>query len=135
MLNKQTRSAILRLSAEGHSLRRIAVLLSVARRSASAIARSGTDELPTLNRPSKAEAHRETIVRLLSDCDNNLSKVHRALSGSGTALPYSTLAAFCRRHNLVDTGSNPTRSISLARQWLSEIVNGVLAGSPYKRGH
>lgn len=129
MLNKQTRSAILRLSAEGHSLRRIAVLLSVARRSASAIARSGTDELPTLNRPSKAEAHRETIVRLLSDCDNNLSKVHRALSGSGTALPYSTLAAFCRRHNLVDTGSNPTRSISRARQWLSEILNGVLSVS------
>ena len=119
MLTKPTRTAILRLSAEGHGSRRIALLLSVARRSVRRVVQSGTDELPKLNRPRTAEPHRDAIVQLLLDFDGNISKVHRALFERGVQLPYPTLRSFCRRNDLVKANSSPRLSADAARWWLS----------------
>ena len=40
-------------------------------------------------------------------------------------LAYPTLTAFCRRNRLGDAKSSPTRSISSAQEWLTEIIHGA----------
>jgi transposase len=122
MLAKPTRTAVLRLSAEGHGSRTIASLLSVARGSVRRVVQSATDEPPKLNRPSAADPHRNAIVQLLLDFDGNISKAHRVLSERGVQLPYSTLSAFCRRNDLVNANSHPALSVNAALQWLSHFT-------------
>lgn len=119
MLDKPTCTAILRLSAEGHGSRRIASLLSVARKSVRRVVRSGTNQPPKLNRSSAADPHRDAIVQLLLDFYGNISKAHRALCERGVQLPYSTLTRFCRRNDLVNVNSSPALAVNAAQHWLS----------------
>lgn len=119
MLAKPTRTAILRLSAEGHGSRRIASLLSVARDSVRRVVQIATDEPPKPNRPSTADPHRNAIEQLLIDFDGNISKARHALCERGVQLPYSTMSAFCRRNDLVNKSSNPVLSVNAAQHWLS----------------
>lgn len=119
MLAKSTRTAILRLSAEGYGSRKIASLLSVCRGSVQGVVRAATDAPPKVNRPSAADPHRNAIEQLLIDFDGNLSKVRYALCERGVQLAYPTLTAFCRRHELVDNNSSPVRSVNAAQHWLS----------------
>ena len=87
--------------------------------------RIGSDEPPIIQRPGKLDAHRERIARMLAEFDGNVLKVHRALAEAGTAVRYSTLTAFCRSNHLFDSDSDPRRSVSAARQWLMELINGT----------
>src|SRR5438105_15707337 len=105
MLDKQTRSAILRLRREGHSLRRISRFLSLSRDSVRKVVLIGSDDLPIIHRPGKLDHHREKIAQLLAEFDGNVVKVHRVLAEAGTSVRYSTLTAFCRRNHLWDSAS------------------------------
>lgn len=125
MLNKQTRGAILRLYTKGYRLRHISRLLSLSPNSVRKVIRIGSDEPPTIQRRRKLDSHRESIVQLLTDFDGNVFKVYRALADAGMTVRYSTLTAFCRSNHLLDSASDPRRSVSAARQWLLEIINGT----------
>jgi transposase len=125
MLAKPTRTAILRLSAEGHGSRRIASILSVARNSVRRVVQTATDEPPQLNRPSTADPHRNAIAQFLLDLGGNISEARRALCERGVQLPYSTLSAFCRRNDLVKVNSNPVLSVNAAQHWLSYFPRDV----------
>ena len=124
MLDKQTRGAILLLRSKGHSLRRISRLLSLSRDSVREVARIGSDEPPIIRRPRKLDAHRERIAQMLAEFDGTVVKVHKALADAGTSVRYSTLIAFCRNNHLVDSGSDPRRSVAAARQWLLDLIGG-----------
>lgn len=67
---------------------------------------SGTPDVPPLERPSKAQPHREQIVELLARCKGNLVRVHEELEAQGVSLSYPALTAFCRRHSI---GHEPPR--------------------------
>jgi len=124
MLDKQTRGAILVLRRKGHSLRSISRLLSLSRDSVRKVAKVGSDEPPIILRPCKLDAHREKIAHLLAKFDGTVVKVHRALADAGTSIRYPTLTAFCRRNHLLDSGSDPRRSVVAARQWLLDLIGG-----------
>lgn len=121
MLAKSIRAAILRLSSEGHSIRAITSLLSVARKSVRRVIRSASDEPPKLHRRSAVEHHSDTIMQILLDVDGNVSKTRRTLSDRGIKIAYATLTAFCRRNNLVNINSNPVRSVNGAERWLWDL--------------
>jgi hypothetical protein len=125
MLNRQTRGAILRLHKEGHSLRHISRLLSLSRDSVRAVVRIGSDEPPIIHRQRKLDAHRERIRQMLWEFGGNVVRVHRALADAGTTVGYRTLTAFCRNNQLFNRASDPKRSVAAAREWLTELVNGI----------
>jgi hypothetical protein len=57
--------------------------------------------VPELQRPEKAEPHRQQILELFDQCKGNLVRVHEELVAAGGAqLSYVTLTAFCRRHGI-----------------------------------
>ena len=128
MLDKQTRSAILQLRKEGHSLRRISSLLSVSRNSVRKVVRVGSDEPPVIHRPRKLDPHCERIAQLLVEFKGNIVKVRRALADAGTGVQYSSLTAFCRKNHLLHRGCRPPGSIEATRQWLLELAHGAYAG-------
>ena len=100
MLDEPTRSAILRLHAEGHGSRVIADVLGISRGSVKRVLREGKVEIPTLVRAEKAEPHRELIMELHASCKGNLVRVHEELALVGAELSYQALTAFCRRHGI-----------------------------------
>ena len=107
MLDEDTRTAILRLHAQGHGSRRIARALGVARDSVRRIIGSGSASVPPLVRAQRAEAWREQILELHERYEGHLGRVHDALTGLGAALSYPALTAFCRRHGIGHTPSPP----------------------------
>ena len=104
MLDEDTRTAILRLHAEGHGSRKISRALGVARDSVRRIISSGTSTVPPLMRAERAEPWREQILELYARYEGHLGRVHDALSDLGVAVSYPALTAFCRRHGI---GSAP----------------------------
>lgn len=104
MLDEDTRTAILRLHAQGHGSRRIARALGIARDSVRRIISSGSPSVPPLVRAQLAEAWREQILELHARYEGHLGRVHDALTELGAALSYPALTAFCRRHGI---GSAP----------------------------
>src|SRR5450631_1407534 len=104
MLDEDTRTAILRLHAQGHGSRRISRALGVARDSVRRIISSGTSTVPPLMRAERAEPWREQILELYARYEGHLGRVHDALSDLGVAVSYPALTAFCRRHGI---GSAP----------------------------
>jgi len=63
-------------------------------------------EVPSLERPSSADPHREQIVELYAACQGNLVRVHEELEADVVSIPYSTLTGFCRREGI---GVLPTK--------------------------
>src|SRR5271167_3766400 len=104
MLDEDTRTAILRLHAQGHGSRRIARALGIARDSVRRIISSGSATVPALLRVQLAEPWREQILELHAQYEGHLGRVHDALTGLGAAVSYPALTAFCRRHGI---GSAP----------------------------
>jgi hypothetical protein len=74
MFDKQTRGAILLLRGKGHSLHCISRLLSLSRNSVRKVVKVGSDQPPIIVRPSKLDAHRERIAKVLAEFDETLSK-------------------------------------------------------------
>jgi transposase len=100
MLDLDTRTAILRLSAEGHGVRAIARLLKISRGAVRTVLRSGVAEVPGLERDERLASHVERVRELYLHCKGNLVRVHEELAAAGIEVGYSSLTAFCRHHEI-----------------------------------
>ena len=100
MLDLDTRTAILKLSAEGHSQRFIAEALGVSPRSVRRVIASGRREVPPLERVCRLSPHLEQVRALERICKGNRVRVHEMLHDAGVDVPYSTLTEFCRKHEI-----------------------------------
>jgi hypothetical protein len=107
MLDEDTRTAILRLHAEGHGSRTISQALGIARDSVRRIIRSGSAEVPPVLRAERAEPWRARILELYAQYEGHLGRVHEVLIDAGAALSYPALTAFCRRHGIGHTPAPP----------------------------
>jgi len=104
LLDEATRTAILKLHAQGHGSRKIARALGVARDTVRRVIGSGSATVPPLVRAEQAEPWREHILELHARYEGHLGRVHEALAQRGAAVSYPALTAFCRRHGI---GSAP----------------------------
>lgn len=100
MLDLYTRTAILRLSKEGHGARTIARALSLSRNAVRDVIRMGVVEVPALERNERLAESLDLVRSLHADCKGNLVRVMEKLAERGLAIGYSTLTAFCRRHEI-----------------------------------
>jgi transposase len=100
MLDQTTRTAIFRLREEGHGTRAIADALGISRGSVKRVLRSGTAEVPRVERAERAEPHRTAILEQYAATNGNLVRVHEELVAGGVELSYQALTAFCRRHGI-----------------------------------
>jgi hypothetical protein len=83
-------------------------MLKLSRNAVREVVRSGSEEVPALERPEKALPHRETIVGLYRLCRGNLVRVHEEPAAQGIELSYPALTAFCRRHRI---GRQPPKPV------------------------
>jgi hypothetical protein len=104
MLDEATRTAILKLHAQGHGSRKIAQALAVARATVRQVIGSGSACVPPLVRAELAEPWREQILQLYTRYEGHLGRVHEELGTHGAALSYPALTAFCRKHGI---GTSP----------------------------
>src|SRR6195256_4202530 len=100
MLSQAQRTTILELNAQQVSKREIARMLGISRVAVRKVLRSNSTTVPELQRPEKAEPHRQQILELFDQCKGNLVRVHEELVASGAELSYPELTAFCRRHGI-----------------------------------
>ena len=100
MLDLDTRTAILRLSNEGHGARTIARILNVSRGAVRSVLRSGEAEVPALQPDETLGEHLDTVRALHLRCSGNLVRVREELEAMGVEIGYSSLTAFCRRHEI-----------------------------------
>src|SRR5215467_2322243 len=100
MLDQSTRTAILKLKQQGHSIRGIARAMNLSRGAVREVLRSGTEIVPTLVRAEKAAPYRDQILELYTRCKGNLVRVHEELTASGAPFSYQALTAFCRRQGI-----------------------------------
>jgi len=100
MLDRETRTVIMRLRAEGQGILPIAKALKVSPNSVRKVLTETTVEVPQLNRLSSAQPHQGRIVELYASCQGNLVRVHEELLAEGISIPYSTLTGFCRREGI-----------------------------------
>src|SRR5262245_30720407 len=107
MLDEATRAAILKLKSQGHSDRKIAKAVGVARSSVIAVIKQGAAKVPPLARGSSVERFREQILELYARYDGHLVRVHEALAKKGARFSYSTLTAFCRQHEIGKAPKKP----------------------------
>ena len=108
MLDQSTRTAILKLHEQGHSIRGIARAMKLSRGAVRQILRLGTDIVPRIIRSEKATPHRDEILELYQSCNGNLVRVHEELVTSGAQLSYQALTAFCRRQGI---GHEPKKPV------------------------
>jgi len=107
MRDRDTRIAILELSKKGHGVRGISRALEVSRRTIRRVLRSGSPDVPDIERAELAEPHEERIRALFLQCKGNLVRVHEELAVGHVELPYSTLTAFCRRRGIGHVPKKP----------------------------
>jgi hypothetical protein len=100
MLDHDLRATILRLQTQGHGIRTIARTLRVSRKAVRRVLRSGSPEVPPLEREDTLTPHLERIRELHQRCQGNRVRVAELLAGEGLTVPYSTLTHFCRRHGI-----------------------------------
>ncbi|SRR6266545_929197 len=100
MLSQAQRATILELNTQGVTKREIARILGISRLTVRKVLRANSSDVPECHRAEKAEPYRQQIVELLSACKGNLVRVHEELTGSGAALSYPALTAFCRRRGI-----------------------------------
>jgi transposase len=100
MLNWETRTAILRLKQEGHGIRTIARAVGVSRNAVKRVIRDGLAQVPKLLREESLTEHLDRVRELHRRCEGNLVRVAEMLAAEGIAAHYSTLTAFCRRHDI-----------------------------------
>lgn len=100
MLDEQQRTAILQLHRQGMGPRAIARAMGIGRGTVKKVIRSGSAQVPLLQRSQKAEPHRERILELHASCKGNLVRVHEELAAEGVVLSYPALTGFCRREGI-----------------------------------
>ena len=106
MLDHDTRTAVFRLREQGHGARAIARALGIARNSVRQVLQSGERQVPRLERCSQLDPQLDAVRSLHRRCRGNLVRVGELLEEQGIRVAYSTLTAFCRRH---DIGGRPKR--------------------------
>ncbi len=114
MLDEATRSAILKLHEQGHSSRKIAAALHIARSSAQAVIASRRAEVPSLVRSERAEAWRTQILDLHARFEGHLGRIHEALTQQKADISYAALTAFCRRHGIGHSPKLPSGRYTFA---------------------
>ncbi len=107
MLSQAQRTAILEMNSQRVSIREMARLLRLSRQVIRQVLRSNSTLVPEIHRAEKAEPYRPQILDFLSTCKGNLVRVHEELTASGASLSYQALTAFCRRHGLGQSPSEP----------------------------
>ncbi|MEY4515265.1 MAG: hypothetical protein RLZZ450_7387 [Pseudomonadota bacterium] len=107
MRDRDTRTAILELTKRGYGVRGISRTLEVSRKTIRRVVRSGSAEVPDIQRTELAEAHEERIRALFLQCKGNLVRVHEELAAGHVELSYSTLTAFCRRRGIGQVPKKP----------------------------
>jgi transposase len=107
MLDEATRTAILKLHAQGHGSRMIARTLAAARSTVRRVIGSGHAQVPPLVRAQLADAWREAILELYARYEGHLGRVHEELLQRGATLSYPALTAFCRKHGIGTAPSLP----------------------------
>jgi len=100
MLDLYTRTAILRLSKEGHGGRSIARALRLSRNAVRDVIRQGVVDVPTQEREQKLGESLDLVRALHDECKGNLVRVMEKLAERGLTVGYSTLTAFCRRYEI-----------------------------------
>lgn len=100
MLNQYQRTAILELSKQGHGARAIARTLNLSRNAVRDVLRNGLVEVPPLERVELLSGALDLVRTLYDDCRGNLVRVGEKLAEQGIDAGYSTLTAFCRRHEI-----------------------------------
>jgi len=108
MLDLETRTAILRLHREGHGSKKIAGALRISRNAVRHVLRSGEAVVPPLQRDEQLAPQLDQIRELHLACKGNLVRVHEELATEGIKVAYTTLTAFCRRH---DIGVEPKQRV------------------------
>jgi hypothetical protein len=108
MLDQSTRTAILKLHQQGHSIRATARALKCSRGAVREVLRSDSEIVPTLVREKKATPYRDQILELYGRCKGNLVRVHEELMATGAQFSYPALTAFCRRQGI---GHEPPRPV------------------------
>ena len=106
MLEYDTRTAILRLSQQGHGIKTIARWVGVSKNSVKKVLRGGESAVPPLDRAESLDPHLARVRTLHGSCNGNLVRVHEELSAAKIQVAYSTLTSFCRRHGI---GVEPKR--------------------------
>jgi transposase len=100
MLDLYTRTAILRLSKEGHGARTIARTLRLSRNAVRDVIREGGVDVPTMEREQRLGESLDLVRSLHDECKGNLVRVMEKLAEHGVVVGYSTLTAFCRRYEI-----------------------------------
>jgi len=114
MLDRDTRTAILRLHREGNGTKRIARALRVSRNAVRGVLRSGETDVPEVSRHSVLDEHRDRVLELFASCKGNLVRVHEKLDEGGVEVGYPTLTAFCRRHGIGQKSKVPAGQYTFA---------------------
>jgi transposase len=114
MLSQAQRTTILELHGQGVSKREIARVLGISRVAVRQVLRANSAALPELARAEKAEPYRSQILELFSQCKGNLVRVHEELLAAGAELSYPTLTAFCRRHGIGQSLTQPAGQYDFA---------------------
>ena len=108
MIKKPTREAILELHEKGLGTRTIKKLLKVSRDTVRDVIKAGIAEVPVIERPELPAAYHDHIVELYVDCEGQLGRVHEELCAKGADFGYSTLTAYCRRHEIGKPAKPPS---------------------------
>jgi len=85
---------------EGHGVRTIAKALRLSRNAVRDVVRSGVVEVPELEREERLNKSLDLVRSLHADCKGNMVRVLEKLADHGLSVGYSTLTAFCRRHEI-----------------------------------
>src|SRR6266851_8188551 len=96
MLDQSTRTAILKLEQQGHSIRGIARAMKLSRGAVRQVLRSASEIVPRLVRAEKATPYREQILELYARCKGNLVRVHEERSEEHTSELQSHHDLVCR---------------------------------------
>lgn len=70
--------------------------------------RSGVAEVPALERDERLSHSLDVVRALHAECKGNMVRVLEKLADQGIEVGYSTLTAFCRRHEI---GSAPKQAV------------------------
>src|SRR5258708_29237830 len=109
MLDETTRSAALRLHAEGHGTRAISKALGISRGAVKRVLREGRAAVPELERAEKAKPYRDQILELYASCKGNLVRVHEELLSAGGAVPLPGRSPLSPPPRACDTPPPPAR--------------------------
>jgi len=100
MLSYDTRAAILTLRSKKVGIRAIARSLKVSRAAVLRVLQQGTAQVPPLERVEQLSGELDRIRELYVSCQGNLVRVREELAVAGIKTAYTTLTAFCRRHEI-----------------------------------